>query len=55
MNRRNAFPLFCFIALAVGCGGRAPFWSAFVQSGPLTFNLGTGVASSTGLPIGWPC
>ena len=43
MNRVK-LPMLCLLALAAGCGGRASFWSTFVQSGPLTFNLGTQVA-----------
>ncbi|MES1207973.1 MAG: hypothetical protein ABUS79_18720 [Pseudomonadota bacterium] len=40
----SSLRLLCVLAAAAGCGGRAPFWSALVQNGPLTFNLGTGVA-----------
>jgi hypothetical protein len=44
MNRSQNLRWLGLAALVVGCGGRGSFWSAFVQNGPLTFNLGTGVA-----------
>ncbi|HVT08201.1 MAG TPA: hypothetical protein VHO67_12140 [Polyangia bacterium] len=44
MKRSVHLPLLFLAATVAGCGGRAPFWSEFVQSGPLTFNLFTAVA-----------
>ncbi|HVY37884.1 MAG TPA: hypothetical protein VHM31_08110 [Polyangia bacterium] len=44
MNRSVRLSLLCLAGVTAGCGGRAPFWSEFVQTGPLTFNLVTTVA-----------
>jgi hypothetical protein len=44
MNRSVRSWLLCLAVVTAGCGGRAPFWSEFVQTGPLTFNLVTTLA-----------
>jgi hypothetical protein len=44
MNRSVRLSLLGLAAVTAGCGGRAPFWSEFVQTGPLTFNLVGAVA-----------